>query len=121
MGRKTARKQHGASTIVLILILAFFVILPLAVFAFETSRYLLIQDQLRSVTDAAALSGTAAMASAPQGTNAQRQLIAMQAAQVTFEQNSILQTAFNTGTNVTVNYNPTPPTPLSPPLHAARP
>lgn len=112
------RSRRGASTIVLILMLAFFVVLPLAIFGFEVSRYLLIVAQLRSVTDAAALSGTAALASAPPGTEAQRQKIAMDAAEVTFRQNSIMRTQFTPAT-LTANQNPMPPVPQVPGLYKA--
>ena len=112
------RSRRGATTIALILVCAFFVILPLGILGFEFARYSLLCSQLQSVTDAAALSGTAALASSPSGyTYTQLQNLAMTVAAQTFEQNSVLTTSFGGG-NVTVNNNTG--TPLgTPPLHTA--
>jgi hypothetical protein len=119
------RKNRGASTIVLMLVLAFFVILPLGLLGFEITRSFLIQQELRNITDSAALSGTAAMASSPEKDAlgvvipyATRQQVAMTAAAQTFEFNSILQTPFS-ATNVNPIYNPRPPSPQTPALHNA--
>ena len=118
------RSKRGASTIVLMLFTAIFVILPLGLLGFEFARAFLMQQELRNVTDSAALSGTAAMASAPEyisgvlTTYSQRETIAMNNALQTFQYNSILGTAF-TLTNVTANQNPSPPTPQTPSLHNA--
>jgi hypothetical protein len=101
----TFRTAHGVTTVALILLVAFFVVLPLGLLGFEFARYNLLCSQLKSVTDAAALSGTAALASSPSGYSyAALHALAMDVAAQTFEQNSVLNTAFNTG-NVTVNKN----------------
>ncbi len=103
--RFNTRKPAGASFVALVLVVAFFVVLPLSMLGFELSRFMLMQQQLHNVTDAAALAGTAAMATSnPNFTLAQNETIAMQVAADTFIQNSILQTAFNTN-NVTANLN----------------
>ncbi|HEY9786734.1 MAG TPA: VWA domain-containing protein [Candidatus Obscuribacterales bacterium] len=99
------RQERGVTTLALILFLAAFVLLPLSLFGFELARYILMQTQLQSIVDSAALSGTAALASSPSNlTVAQQHTLAMVVAEQTFEQNSILQTNFNAG-NVTANRN----------------
>jgi Flp pilus assembly protein TadG len=99
------RSQRGATTIALILVCAFFVILPLGLLGFEYARYVLLCSQLQSVTDAAALSGTAALASSPAGyTYTDLHNLAMTVATQTFQQNSVLTTSFGNG-NVKVNNN----------------
>jgi len=108
------------------LVLAFFVLLPLGLLGFEITHSMLVQQELRNITDSAALSGTAAMASAPETdpvtglptTYQQREVLAMTTAIQTFEYNSILETAFST-TNVTGNQNPQPPVPQTPALRNA--
>lgn len=116
------RSRTGASTVVLMLFLAIFVVLPLGLLGFEICRAVVAQQELHNITDSAALSGTAAMASAPDQINGvtttyqQREQIAMTTALQTFQQNSILQTNFNT-TNVTAVYDPMPPQPQQPALH----
>jgi hypothetical protein len=103
--RKTQRPARGATTVALILVCAFFVILPLGLMGFEFARYTLLCSQLQSVTDAAALSGTAALASSPAGyTYTQLHTLAMQVAVQTFQQNSVLTTSFGGG-NVVANQN----------------
>jgi Flp pilus assembly protein TadG len=103
--RRRQRPKQGATTVALILVCAFFVILPLGLLAFEFARYTLLCSQLQSVTDAAALSGTAALASSPAGyTYTQLHVLAMQVAVQTFEQNSVLTTSFGGG-NVNANQN----------------
>ena len=47
------RRRKGMTTVALILVVAFFVILPLGLLGFEFARYTLLCNQLRSVTDAA--------------------------------------------------------------------
>lgn len=99
------RSSYGATTVALILVLAFFVILPLGLLGFEFARYTLLCTQLQSVTDAATLSGTAALASSPPGyTYTALHGLAMDVAEQTFKQNSVLDTSFGSG-NVTVNKN----------------
>lgn len=119
MGMTYTRSKRGVTTVALVLFLAFFAILPLAIFGFELARYTLMQSQLQSCTDAAALAGTAALASSPTGrTIAEQHQLAMDVAALTFEQNTILQTRFSNPTNLVVHFNngwdTTPP-----PLHAA--
>jgi Flp pilus assembly protein TadG len=119
MGMPYTRSKKGVTTVALVLFLAFFAILPLAIFGFELARYTLMQSQLQSCTDAAALAGTAALASSPTGrTIAEQHQLAMDVAALTFEQNTILQTRFSNPTNLVVHFNngwdSTPP-----PLHAA--
>jgi Flp pilus assembly protein TadG len=99
------RSRRGMNTVVLVMVLAFFVVLPLALLGFEFSRYTIMSSQLQSVTDASALAGTAAMASSPAGyTYSQLHDMAMDVAAQTFQQNSVLRTALNAG-NVTINKN----------------
>lgn len=115
---KRHRTRKGATTLALILVMCFFVLLPLTIFGFELARYVLMQTQLQAVADAAALSGTAALASAPSGlTLKQRHDLAMSAAELTFEQNTILKTRFNSG-NVAANMNKNWST-AAPPLYNA--
>lgn len=104
------RQQHriskGGSTIALVLFIAFFIVLPLGLLAFEIGRVNLVRSELQNVTDAAALAGTAALASSPSGmTYAQVQEQAMTVACQTFQQNSILNVSFVEGTNLTCNKN----------------
>ncbi len=100
------RGRRGVTTVALVLFLAFFALLPLAIFGFELARYTLMQSQLQSCADAAALAGTAALASSPTGrTIAEQHDLAMQVAAVTFEQNSILQTRFTNPGNLSVHLN----------------
>ena len=116
--RGEGRQKHGATTVALILVCAFFVILPLGLLGFEFARYTLLCSQLQSVADAAALSGTAALASSPSGyTYVDLHNLAMDVAVQTFKQNSVLTTSFGGG-NVVVNKNTG--TPLgTPPLYTA--
>lgn len=91
--RKTLRTSRGATTVVLVFVLGIFVMLPLALLGFEIARYNTILAQVQSVADAAALAGTAALASAPPGkTYAQLNQLAMDTAVLTITQNSILGT-----------------------------
>jgi hypothetical protein len=130
------RNSKGASTAILVLITAVFVLLPLGLLGFEISRIMLVQAQLRNITDSAALSGTAAMASAPLSiagvpyTVAQREGTAMYVAWNTFQQNSILSAPLNTGNVVAypaqptyqTDPGPTPTVPAGgyrPPVHSA--
>jgi hypothetical protein len=77
---------------------AFFILLPLGVFGFELLRFSIAQLQLRSVCDAAALSGAAAIASTQKGwTPKQAQEEAMKAAFITFKQNSVYAVPFSPG------------------------
>lgn len=116
--KRRSRTTRGVTTVTLILVLAFFVILPMGLLAFEYGRYNLLCTQLKSVTDAAALAGTAALASSPPGYSyAALHGLAMDVAAQTFEQNSVLNTGFNGG-NVTVNKN-TGPTLGTPAVHQA--
>ncbi len=99
------RSSRGASTIVLVLFVAFFIILPLSLLGFEIGRVNLVRSELQNVTDAAALAGTAALASSPEGmTYTQVQQLAMDVAGQTFQQNSILDNKFTTA-NTTCNTN----------------
>ncbi|MCA0316193.1 MAG: VWA domain-containing protein [Candidatus Melainabacteria bacterium] len=99
------KRRRGATTVALILVIAFFVILPLGLLGFEFARYTLLCAQLRSVTDAATLAGTAALASSPPGyTYTQLHDLAMDVAIQTFQQNSVLTTSFNKS-NVQIDRN----------------
>lgn len=88
-----ARSSTGAGIIAIGLFLAFFAVLPLSLLYFEMARFGLMQQELRNITDFAALSGTAALASAP-ASGSTGQSAAMQEAVATFARNSILQTGF---------------------------
>jgi len=112
--RPKGRSKKGVTTMALVLLIAFFVVLPLALLGFEIGRYMLMQEELHSVADASALAGTAAMASSPSGyTYTQLEQLAMQVAAQTFQQNSILGNSFSAST-VSANYNPQPPQPQNP-------
>jgi Flp pilus assembly protein TadG len=112
------RSNRGISTIVLVLVIAFFIILPLALLGFEIGRINLVRTELQNVTDAAALAGTAALASSPEGMSYQDvQELAMEVANQTFQQNSILETGFTTANVVCNKNNGTVGT--NPPLHSA--
>lgn len=114
------RKKRGVTTLALILFVGFFGILPLAIFGFELARYTLMQAQLQSVSDAAALAGTAALASSPSGrTIAQQHQLAMDVAAITFSQNTILKTRFTEGGNLIVQRN-TGPDPSAPATYSAK-
>src|SRR5271154_4105062 len=103
---KRIRGERGVSTVALVLVLAFCVLLPLGLLSFEIVRYFLIQEELHNIMDGAALAGTAAMASAPSPpainpntnhpwTYADREYVAMCVAAETFGQNGIMQNLFN--------------------------
>jgi len=91
------RDQRGATTIALTLVLAFFVILPLGLLGFEVSRFLLTNQMLRGAADAAALAGSAAIASSNTAlTYSDREDWAMYVAGYTFQQNSVLSSQMST-------------------------
>jgi hypothetical protein len=105
--KRSSRRRNslGVGFIILTLFVAAFVILPSGLLAFELMRYNLLLQELRNVTDAAALAGSAAMVSAP------RSLplpdihgLAIQSAIITFEQNSVGTTRFSPD-NVTIHAN----------------
>lgn len=119
MKSKFRKRDKGVTTIALVSFIAFFAVLPLAIFGFELARFTLMQAQLQACADCAALAGTAALASSPTGrTIAQQHQLAMTVAAQTFEQNTILQTRFSDPGNLTKHLNSgfdsTPP-----PLHSA--
>ncbi len=119
MVTKFRKRNRGVTTVALVIFLAFFALLPLAIFGFELARFTLMQAQLQACADCAALAGTAALASSQSGmTIAQQHDLAMTVAAQTFEQNTILQTRFADPGNMTKHLNSgfdsTPP-----PLHAA--
>jgi hypothetical protein len=146
---RQSRSSKGLTTVALVLCITFCALLPLSLLSFEILRFALIQEQLQSLTDSAALSGTAAIASAPSApqknpgtgyayTFADREYISMTVAAETFCQNTILQTGFSLanipsssdGTtgytnpnpgpyNVSANLNPVPPVAQSPVAHSA--
>ena len=60
--RRKVRNSSGASTLVIVLITAFMIILPLGLLGYEFLRFSLVQQQLRSVCDAAALAGAVGIA-----------------------------------------------------------
>jgi Flp pilus assembly protein TadG len=100
------RSKKGVTTVALVTFIAFFAIIPLAIFGFELARYTLMQHQLQAATDAAALAGTAALASSPSGrTIAQQHTLAMTVAAQTFEQNTILRSEFTTPGRVARHLN----------------
>lgn len=116
---KFRKRNKGVTTVALVIFLAFFALLPLAIFGFELARFTLMQAQLQSCADCAALAGTAALASSPTGrTIAQQHQLAMEVAAQTFEQNTILQTRFtdpgNMSKHLNAGFDSTPP-----PLHSA--
>ncbi|PWU00203.1 MAG: hypothetical protein C5B53_04410 [Candidatus Melainabacteria bacterium] len=92
---RSGRKPLGVGFVVLTLFIAAFMILPAGLLAFELMRYNLITQELRNVTDAAALAGSAAIASAPKDLSlAAIHDLAIETAAVTFEQNSVGTTRF---------------------------
>lgn len=91
-----ARRQTGVGFIVLTLLTAVFMILPAGLFAFELMRFNLISQELRNVTDASALAGSATIASAPRDMQlANIHDMAVETAAITFEQNSVGMTRFD--------------------------
>jgi len=103
--RKEIRKR-GVTTVALVTFLALFAVVPLGIFGFELARYTLMQSQLQSATDSAALAGTAALASSPSGrTIAQQHQLAMIVAAQTFAQNTILRTRFTDPGNLSKHLN----------------
>jgi hypothetical protein len=112
-GIHSKRTSTGAGIIALGLIVAFFAVLPLSLLYFEMARFSVMQQELHNITDFAALSGTAALASVPvSGNIAAAQTVAMDQAKICFEANSILGTQFN-ASNVSAAENtgstPAPP------------
>lgn len=65
MRLKNIRSRKGASMIVLITCIAFFIVLPLSLVGFEMGRYFLLITQVENVAGACALSGTGAIATIP--------------------------------------------------------
>jgi hypothetical protein len=101
------RNSKGLTTIALVLVIAFCGILPLGLLGFEIVRFFVIQEELRNITDSAALAGTAAMASAPSApatfpspnqshawTYEDREAVAVSVAAFTFTQNTIIEQQF---------------------------
>jgi hypothetical protein len=87
---------------VLTLLISVLIILPVSLLAFEFIRYNLIVQELRNVTDAAALAGSAAIVTAPKTLPLQAiHNLALKTAEVTFEQNSVAGTQLEQG-NVVV-------------------
>jgi hypothetical protein len=92
---RSGRNPQGVGFVILTLFISVFMILPAGLLAFELMRYNLITQELRNVTDAAALAGSAAIASAPKDLSlAAIHDLAIEAAAVTFEQNSVGSTRF---------------------------
>lgn len=65
MRLKNIRSRKGASMIVLVTCIAFFIVLPLSLVGFEMGRYFLLITQVENVAGACALSGTGAIATIP--------------------------------------------------------
>lgn len=65
MRLKNMRSRKGASMIVLVTCIAFFIVLPLSLVGFEMGRYFLLITQVENVAGACALSGTGAIATIP--------------------------------------------------------
>ncbi|HEY9730558.1 MAG TPA: vWA domain-containing protein [Drouetiella sp.] len=65
MRLKNIRSRKGASMIVLVTCIAFFIVLPLSLIGFEMGRYFLLVTQVENVAGACALSGTGAIATIP--------------------------------------------------------
>src|SRR6516162_8191143 len=100
---RSGRNPQGVGFVILTLFISVFMILPAGLLAFELMRYNLITQELRNVTDASALAGSGAIASAPKDLSLEQiHDIAIQAATVTFEQNSAGTTKFDPS-NVDVN------------------
>lgn len=119
MRRKGRNRKSGVTTVALVLFISFFALIPLAIFGFELARFLLLQAQLQACADAAALAGTAALASSPEGIDIQQQhQLAMTVAAQTFEQNTILQTRFRDPGNLSKHLNVGWDS-SAPPLHSA--
>lgn len=88
---KKMRKPLGASMIAIALMAAFFILLPLGILGFEWMRFSVTQLQLRSICDAAALSGAVGVASTKTGwTPKEAQEAGMQSAYLTFRQNVLI-------------------------------
>lgn len=88
---KKMRKPLGASMIAIALMAAFFILLPLGILGFEWMRFSVTQLQLRSICDAAALSGAVGVASTKTGwTPKEAQEQGMESAYLTFRQNVLI-------------------------------
>ncbi|CAN5161702.1 hypothetical protein BH10CYA1_BH10CYA1_31630 [soil metagenome] len=70
MRLKNIRSRKGASMIVLVTCIAFFIVLPLSLVGFEMGRYFLLITQVENVAGACALSGTGAIATIPSSASA---------------------------------------------------
>lgn len=80
----------GQSIIALGMVFSFFVLTILGLFSFEVNRVELANEQLRSASDAAALSAAATLASSDNFNTLSAQTTAMNTALTTFQQNSVL-------------------------------
>ena len=99
------RNQRGFSVILLMTILAFFFVGVLGVFAFEVARINTARDELRSATEAAALSGAASLASSNSLVPTTAHNNAVAAALATFRSNSVVGTMLNNATQTSVMLN----------------
>src|SRR5437870_4009450 len=88
--RPKIRAPRGQSTIVLVLVIGFFVLLSAGIFSFELNRMEVARQQLRSATEAAALAAAATLASSDNTDPAAAQTNAMATALNTFQKNSLV-------------------------------
>ncbi|HEY9788547.1 MAG TPA: vWA domain-containing protein [Candidatus Obscuribacterales bacterium] len=104
------RRTRGQAVIGLMSFLTIFFVLVLGMTAFEMVRYSLCCQEFQHCVDAAALAGSAGLASSNNTNQAQSQQIAIQIAQWIFEQNSILAVQLKNNGTYAVS-NAAPPTP----------
>jgi hypothetical protein len=106
--KQPIRSTAGVSFSVLILIISMFGVLPLGLLGFEIARYCLTIQELRNVTDAAALAGGAALTNVSPGMNREQlHWLAMQTVVDTFKRNTVIDTSFDSK-NLTANFNRKP-------------
>lgn len=95
---KDLRNTKGQAITVLILVLAIFFILPVAILSFDVARITLAQQELRSCVESAALAGAATTASSNATDATTTQLAAEATALNMFQQNSVLDQSLSSAT-----------------------
>ncbi|MDR3616192.1 MAG: VWA domain-containing protein [Candidatus Obscuribacterales bacterium] len=104
---RNSRNENGVAVILLLFILGFFFIGVIGVFTFEIARLNTAHDELRSACEAAALSGTAVLASSNSTNPTVSHNNAVSAALATFQQNSVVGVSLASATQ-TANNNDAP-------------
>lgn len=105
--RLKLRNAKGVSGMVMVALTAFVIIMLLGFLAFEYLRYSLVQQELRSVCDSAALAGAVGIATGGVGNTIwQQDEEAMGAAYNAFCQNTLSDQALNSVNNLNPTVNP---------------